>query len=78
MIGVPGGEKMKTQEPFPIHLEERIRRVPVQEPWRKTGGDPEGGPTRPEVRRPDTRQLLERMKRVDPDQAKRYRQRSGE
>jgi hypothetical protein len=37
------------------------------------------GPSRPDVRKPDGgNELLKRMKKVDPDQAKRYRQRSGE
>ena len=59
-----------------IQYEER--RSPVlPEPERKPG-DGGGGPGRPDVRRPDTKRLMERMKRVDPDQAKRYRQRSGE
>ena len=37
-----------------------------------------GGPGKPDVQRPDTSDLLKRMKRVDPDAARRYRQRSGE
>ena len=41
-------------------------------------GDEGGGPSRQNVRKPDSRNLLDRMKRVDPNQAKRYRQRSGE
>ncbi|HVT12865.1 MAG TPA: ubiquitin-like protein UBact [Fimbriimonadaceae bacterium] len=46
------------------------------EPGRKTD---ESGPARPDVRKPDGgNELLRRMKKVDPDQAKRYRQRSGE
>jgi len=36
------------------------------------------GPTKPSVRRPETDELLRRMKRVDPDAARKYRQRSGE
>ena len=40
--------------------------------------DDEGGPTRPKVDRPDTRDLMRRMRRVDPNQARRYRQRTGE
>jgi hypothetical protein len=60
-------------------LEERMRRTVPQDPLRKPGdGDGDGGPRRPEVSRPDTKRLLERMKRVDPDSARRYRQRSGE
>ncbi|HEY3414654.1 MAG TPA: ubiquitin-like protein UBact [Armatimonadota bacterium] len=59
-----------------VQFEER-RVLPGPEPARKLG-DGGGGPGRPDVKRPDTRRLMERMKRVDPDQAKRYRQRSGE
>jgi hypothetical protein len=37
------------------------------------------GPTRPDVQRPEGgNELLKRLKKVDPDQAKKYRQRSGE
>jgi hypothetical protein len=46
------------------------------EPLRKEGD--ESGPSRPDVQRPDRNDLLKRMQRVDPDQARRYRQRSGE
>ncbi len=38
----------------------------------------ETGPTKPDVQRPDRSDLIKRMKRVDPDQARKYRQRSGE
>lgn len=39
----------------------------------------ESGPARPDIGRPDApNELLRRMRRVDPEQAKRYRQRSGE
>ena len=50
---------------------------PLTEPGPK-GGE-EGGPSRPEIRKPGGgNELLKRMKKVDPDQAKKYRQRSGE
>ena len=39
------------------------------------GGD---GPKAPQVDKPNTEELLKRMRKVDPDQAKRYRQRTGE
>jgi len=42
------------------------------------GGGDQPGPKRLEIERPDTRRILERMRRVDPEQAKRYRQRTGE
>lgn len=59
-----------------IRFDERITRpAPGGEPQRKEG---DGGPNKPDVKRPDTSDLLKRMKRVDPDAARRYRQRSGE
>ena len=39
------------------------------------GGD---GPNAPKVEKPNTEELLKRMRKVDPDQAKRYRQRTGQ
>ena len=60
----------------PVARLEETRRRQTEEPWQRGGDD--GGPSRPNVRRPDTRRLLERMRRVDPNQARRYRQRSGE
>jgi hypothetical protein len=41
-------------------------------------GDEDEGPRRPQVDKPDTEDLLRRMRRVDPNQARRYRQRTGE
>ena len=58
-----------------VRAEERITR-PMPVPERKEGDS--GGPGKPDVKRPDTSDLLKRMKRVDPDAARRYRQRSGE
>ena len=39
------------------------------------GGD---GPSAPKVDKPNVDELLKRMRKVDPDQAKRYRQRTGQ
>lgn len=61
---------------FPISGEERIQRPVPQDPITRPGSD--DGPKAPNVKRPDPSDLLKRMRRVDPDQAKRYRQRSGE
>jgi hypothetical protein len=36
------------------------------------------GPSAPKVDKPNTDELLKRMRKVDPDQAKRYRQRTGQ
>lgn len=38
----------------------------------------ESGPRRPETGSPDKDNLLKRMRKVDPKQAERYRQRTGE
>jgi hypothetical protein len=62
---------------FPIASgEERVQRPVTREPWHKSGDD--DGPKAPDVKRPDPSDLLKRMRRVDPEQARRYRQRSGE
>ncbi len=41
-------------------------------------GNQETGPSRPKVERPNTDDLLKRMRKVDPNQARRYRQRTGQ
>jgi hypothetical protein len=56
--------------------EDRMQRPVTREPWHKSGDDE--GPKSPDVKRPDPSDLLKRMRRVDPEQARRYRQRSGE
>jgi hypothetical protein len=61
---------------FPIKGEERIQRPTPADPLTRPGSD--DGPKSPNVKRPDPSDLLKRMRRVDPDQARRYRQRSGE
>ncbi|HEY9156073.1 MAG TPA: ubiquitin-like protein UBact [Opitutaceae bacterium] len=55
---------------------------PIQKP-RTTGPAPGGGgsgdgPKAPQVEKPNTEDLLKRMRKVDPEQARRYRQRTGE
>lgn len=37
-----------------------------------------GGPTTPKVEKPNVEELLKRMRKVDPEQARRYRQRTGQ
>jgi hypothetical protein len=54
------------------------RRTKPSDPIEKGPGDEGGGPARPKVDRPDTQDLMRRMRRVDPNQARRYRQRTGE
>jgi hypothetical protein len=56
---------------------ERRQRPFEREPDRKSGD--EGGPSKPDIQKPGgPNELLKRMKKVDPDQAKKYRQRSGQ
>jgi hypothetical protein len=42
------------------------------------GGGGGEGPNAPKVDKPNTEELLKRMRKVDPDQARRYRQRTGQ
>ena len=56
---------------------DRLTRPTPTEPERRSGE--EGGPGKPDVSRPaGPNELLKRLKNVDPDQAKKYRQRSGQ
>jgi len=59
-----------------LKADRQTRRVDP-EPERKFGEDE--GPSKPDVKKPGApNELFKRMKRVDPDQAKKYRQRSGQ
>ena len=65
-----------------MHMEhaeipERTHRPTSPAPWDKKQGE-EDGPQRPDVEAPDTKELLKKMRKVDPNQAKRYRQRTGQ
>jgi hypothetical protein len=56
---------------------DRLTRPLTREPDKKLSDD--GGPSTPDVRKPGgDNELMKRIKKIDPDQAKRYRQRSGE
>lgn len=58
-------------------MPDRTLRPTGPEPERKLGDG--GGPDKPDVKRPTLpNELLKRMRNVDPDQAKKYRQRSGQ
>lgn len=57
-------------------MPEQNQRQKTESPSPAPGGG--GGPTAPKVDRPNTEDLLKRMRKVDPDQAKRYRQRTGQ
>jgi hypothetical protein len=47
-------------------------------PAAPAGGGGGEGPSAPKVDKPNTEELLKRMRKVDPDQARRYRQRTGQ
>ena len=53
----------------PLRREEKRESTPEHE---------ESGPSRPDVSRPGRDDLLKRMKRVDPKQSERYKQRTGQ
>jgi hypothetical protein len=58
-------------------MPERIQKPVEPTPWGPKQGEG-GGPRSPDVSRPDTKDLLKKMRRVDPNQSKRYRQRTGQ
>ncbi len=59
-----------------VNAERRERDLPG--PTRKPADEP-NGPTKKTIKKPgDDNELLRRLRKVDPDQAKKYRQRSGQ
>jgi hypothetical protein len=58
-------------------MPERTQKPPAPAPWEPKQGDGDG-PRSPDVSKPDTKDLLKRMRKVDPNQSKRYRQRTGQ
>ena len=53
----------------PLRREEKRESIPDRE---------ESGPSRPDVSRPGRDDILKRMRRVDPKQSERYKQRTGQ
>jgi len=58
-------------------MPERTQKPVEPAPWGPKQGDG-GGPRSPDISRPDTKDLLKKMRKVDPNQSKRYRQRTGQ
>lgn len=58
-------------------MPERVQKPVEPAPWGPKQGDG-GGPRSPDISRPDTKDLLKKMRKVDPNQSKRYRQRTGQ
>ena len=73
MVVLAFGAGVNTLGPMP----ERTQKPTGPAPWERKQGDGDG-PKPPDVKKPDTRSILERMRKVDPDQARRYRQRTGQ
>ena len=73
----PHGDQVRAWYANIIEWERRERPA---DPLGKPPGhrDPETGPKRPEPGSPSKDNLLKRMRKVDPKQAERYRQRTGE
>jgi hypothetical protein len=66
-----------------MNLNDRWQTMPDQSQKSRPmpSGGPSGGgdgPSAPRVDKPNVEDLLKRMRKVDPDQARRYRQRTGE
>jgi len=59
-------------------IEYRERAPRPTKPLGDNDDGPDTGPRRPRVERPSTDDILKRMRRVDPNQARRYRQRTGQ
>ena len=59
-------------------MPEPARRQRTTAPAPGGSGNDGDGPAKPEVDKPNTDELLKRMRKVDPNQARRYRQRTGE
>src|SRR4029453_14884247 len=58
-------------------MPERTQKPVDPVPWGPKPGDGDG-PRTPDVSRPDTKDLLKKMRKVDPNKSKRYRQRPGQ
>jgi len=56
----------------------RERKQRSTKPFLPDDSGDDDGPKRPKIDKPDTKELMRRMRRVDKDQSKRYRQRTGE
>jgi len=58
--------------------QQQRERAPEQAPWTPKSDGPFDGPRAPGIEKPDTARLLKRMKAIENNQARKYRQRSGE
>jgi hypothetical protein len=77
----PLANRARLDPPLPLAylapMPDRTQKPVGPAPWGPQQGDG-GGPKAPDVQKPDTKDLLQRMRKVDPNQSKRYKQRTGE
>src|ERR1700688_1112796 len=66
----------RSRKSVAFSMPERTQKPPTPAPWEPKQGDGDG-PRSPDVSKPDTKDLLKRMRKVHPNQSKRYRQRTG-
>ena len=59
-------------------MPERTQKPASPAPWGPKEGGGGDGPKSPDVSKPNTKDLLQRMRKVDPNQSRRYRQRTGQ
>src|SRR4030095_16757675 len=57
-------------------MPERVQKPFDPAPWGPKQGD-EGGPGSPDISRPDTKDLLKKMRKVEPNQSKPHAERTG-
>ena len=61
-----------------LRMTDQKQKVRPFSPGPSPSGGGNEGPKAPQVDRPNTEELLKKMRKVDPDQARRYRQRTGQ
>lgn len=54
------------------------QKTPEPAPWNKNEGPVGDGPRTPLIDKPDTKNLLKKMRKIDPNQSQKYRQRTGQ
>jgi len=76
MVSIFPSARSLTMNEF-LQIDDRLTRpIAPFDPTRREGDT--DGPVKPDVKRPESRSLMDRMKRVDPRLGRNYRQRSGQ
>jgi hypothetical protein len=74
--GSRGDARVAAATTDPNYMPDQSRKPRPMPPTGPSGGGE--GPNSPQVDKPNVDDLLKRMRKVDPDQARRYRQRTGQ